>query len=104
VVLNGQAISDRVMQSVIAYMMIYGAILVGFTMLLVFTGLDVVTAFTAVIACANNIGPGLGEVGPANNFGGLSDFQTWVCTFAMMLGRLELLSVLVLFTPAFWRR
>ncbi|KPF99488.1 potassium transporter Trk [beta proteobacterium AAP121] len=104
VVLNGQAISDRVMQSVIAYMMIYGAILVGFTMLLVFTGLDVVTAFTAVIACANNIGPGLGEVGPAGNFSGLSDVQTWVLTFAMMLGRLELLSVLVLFTPAFWRR
>ena len=104
VVLGGQAISDRVMQSVIAYMMIYGAIIVGFTMLLVFSGLDVVTAFTAVIACVNNIGPGLGQVGPAANFGGLSDFQTWVCTIAMLLGRLELLSVLVLFTPAFWRR
>jgi trk system potassium uptake protein len=104
VVLGGQAISDRVMQSVIAYMMIYGAIIVGFTMLQVFSGMDVITAFTAVIACVNNIGPGLGEVGPAGNFGGLSDFQTWVCTFAMLLGRLELLSVLVLFTPAFWRR
>jgi trk system potassium uptake protein len=104
VVLAGQAVSDRVMQSVIAYMMIYGATLVGFTMLLLFSGLDVVTAFTAVIACVNNIGPGLGDVGPAVNYGGLSDFQTWVCTFAMLLGRLELLSVLVLFTPAFWRR
>ena len=104
VVLGGQAISDRVMQSVIAYMMIYGATLVSFTMLLVFSGLDVVTAFTAVIACVNNIGPGLGQVGPAGNYQGLSDFQTWVCTFAMLLGRLELLSVLVLFTPAFWRR
>ena len=78
VVLGSQAISDRVMQSV--------------------------TAFTAVIACVNNIGPGLRQVGPASNFGGLSDFQTWVCTFAVLLGRLELLSVLVLFTPAFWRR
>ena len=78
VVLGSQAISDRVMQSV--------------------------TAFTAVIACVNNIGPGLGQVGPASNFGGLSDFQAWVCTFAMLPGRLELLSVLVLFTPAFWRR
>ncbi len=104
VVLGGHAVSDRVMQSVIAYMMIYGATLVGFTMLLLFSGLDVVTAFTAVIACVNNIGPGLGDVGPAVNYGGLSDFQTWVCTFAMLLGRLELLSVLVLFTPAFWRR
>jgi trk system potassium uptake protein TrkH len=104
VVLGGAAVSDRVMQSVIAYMMMYGATLVGLTMALLFTGLDVVTAFTAVIACVNNIGPGLGEVGPALNYGGLSDLQTWICTFAMLLGRLELLSVLVLFTPAFWRR
>jgi trk system potassium uptake protein TrkH len=104
VTLGPNAVSDRVMQAVIAYMMIYGASLVGLTMLLLFSGLDVVTAFTAVIACVNNIGPGLGDVGPAVNYGGLSDFQTWVCTFAMLLGRLELLSVLVLFTPQFWRR
>jgi trk system potassium uptake protein TrkH len=104
VVLGTQPVSDRVMQSVIAYMMMYGASLVGLTMVLLFSGLDVVTAFTAVIACVNNIGPGLGEVGPAVNYGGLTDFQTWVCTFAMVLGRLELLAVLVLFTPQFWRR
>ncbi len=104
IVLAGNAISPKVMQNVIAYMMIYGATLVGLTMVLLFSGLDVVTAFTAVIACVNNIGPGLGEVGPAVNFGGLSDFQTWVCTFGMLLGRLELLSLLVLFTPQFWRR
>ena len=104
VVLGGQAVSDRVMQSVIAYMMMYGGSLVVLTMVLLFSGLDVVTAFTAVIACVNNIGPGLGEVGPAVNYSGLTGFQTWVCTFAMLLGRLELLSVLVLFTPAFWRR
>jgi len=104
VTLGTTAVSDRVMQAVIAYMMIYGASLVGLTMLLLFSGLDVVTAFTAVIACVNNIGPGLGDVGPAVNYGGLTDFQTWVCTFAMLLGRLELLSVLVLFTPQFWRR
>jgi trk system potassium uptake protein TrkH len=56
------------------------------------------------VACVNNIGPGLGEVGPAANFASLSDFQTWVCSLAMLLGRLELLSVLVLLTPSFWRR
>ena len=80
VVMGGGTVAARVMQSVIAYMMIYGATLVGLTMLLLFSGLDVLTAFTAVIACVNNIGPGLGEVGPAVNYGGLSDFQTWVCT------------------------
>jgi trk system potassium uptake protein TrkH len=104
VVLGGMAVSERVMSSVIAFMMMYGATLVSLTMLLLFSGLDVVTAFTAVIACVNNIGPGLGEVGPAVNYGSLSDFQTWVCSLAMLLGRLELLSVLVLLTPTFWRR
>ncbi|HLL18893.1 MAG TPA: potassium transporter TrkG [Rubrivivax sp.] len=104
VVLAGTAIPDRVMQSVIAFMMIYGATLVGLTMVLLFSGLEPFTAFTAVVACVNNIGPGLGAVGPALNYGSLNDFQTWVCTVAMMLGRLELLSVLVLFTPQFWRK
>jgi trk system potassium uptake protein TrkH len=104
VVLGGQAVSDRVMQSVIAFMMMYGATLTGLTLALLFAGLDPVTAFTAVIACVNNIGPGLGEVGPAVNYSGLTDFQTWVCSFAMLLGRLELLAVLVLFTPQFWRK
>ncbi|MBL8330264.1 MAG: TrkH family potassium uptake protein [Rubrivivax sp.] len=104
VTLSGQIVSDRVMQAVMAFMMTYGATLVGLTMVLLFSGLDVVTAFTAVIACVNNIGPGLGDVGPAVNYGGLSDFQTWVCTFAMLLGRLELLTLLVLLTPQFWRR
>jgi trk system potassium uptake protein TrkH len=85
-------------------MLIYGASIVGFTMLLLMSGLDLVTAFSAVIVCVNNIGPGLGLVGPANNFGFLNEFQLWVCTAAMLLGRLELLSVLVLFTIQFWRK
>ena len=104
IVIGGRAIDDRTIQGVIAFMMLYGATLVVFTMVLLFSGLDVVTAFTAVIACVNNIGPGLGDVGPAVNYGQLGDFQTWVCTLAMMLGRLELLSVLVLLVPQFWRK
>ena len=103
VVIGNQVVPPRVMQNIIAFMMVYGATLVVLTMLLVFSGLDIVSAFTAVVACLNNIGPGLGNVGPALNYGSLSDFQTWVCTFAMVLGRLELLSLLVLFTPQFWR-
>jgi trk system potassium uptake protein len=103
VVIAGQVIPQRAMQNIIAFMMVYGATLVVLTMALVFTGLDIVSAFTAVVACLNNIGPGLGVVGPALNYGSLSDVQTWICTFAMVLGRLELLSLLVLFTPQFWR-
>jgi trk/ktr system potassium uptake protein len=85
-------------------MMVYGATLVAVGMTLVFSGLDLVTAFSAAVACLSNIGPGLGQVGPAASYAGLSDFQTWVCTLTMLLGRLELLSVVVLFTPQFWRR
>ena len=86
VVIGDAVVPPQVLQSVLAYMMIYGATIVSLTMLLLFSGLDVVTAFTAVIACVNNIGPGLGEVGPAVNYGSLSDFQTWVCTLGMLLG------------------
>jgi trk system potassium uptake protein TrkH len=104
VVIGGRTVTDATVQGVMAFMMIYGVTIVGLTMVLLFSGLDPVSAFTAVVACVNNIGPGLGEVGPATNFSGLTDFQTWVCTLAMLLGRLELLSVLVLLTPSFWRR
>jgi trk system potassium uptake protein TrkH len=74
------------------------------TLLLLFSGLDVVTAFTAVVAMLNNLGPGLGQVGPSGNYQTLTDFQTWVCIVTMLLGRLELFTVMVLFTRQFWRR
>ena len=99
-----QVVPQQVMSAVLAYMMIYGAAISGLTLVMLFSGLDVLTAFTAVVASVNNIGPGLGDVGPSVNFKGLSDFETWVCTFAMLLGRLELLAVMVLFTPQFWRK
>jgi trk system potassium uptake protein TrkH len=85
-------------------MLFYGTVMVAATMLLLFSGLDVVTAFTAVIASINNTGPGLGQVGPSTTYQGLSDFQTWVCSITMLLGRLELFSILVLFTASFWRK
>ena len=90
--------------AVMAFMLIYGGTMVGLTMLMLASGLDVVTAFTAIVACLNNIGPGMGKVGPAGNYAVLSDFQIWLCSAAMLLGRLEMLSVLVLFTPQFWKR
>ncbi|WP_374665951.1 TrkH family potassium uptake protein [Ramlibacter sp.] len=104
VTLGGATVPATVLAAVLAYMLIYGASMVGLTLLMLMSGLDLVTAFSAVIVCVNNIGPGLGLVGPASNFGVLNDFQLWICSFAMLLGRLELLSVLVLFTPQFWRK
>ena len=104
VTLAGGVVPPQVMNAVLGYMLIYGAATVGLTMLLLLTGLDIVTAFSAVIATVNNIGPGLGLVGPDSNFGVLNDGQIWVLSFAMLLGRLELLTVLVLFTGPFWRK
>jgi trk system potassium uptake protein TrkH len=71
---------------------------------LAFTGLDIVSAFTAVVASINNTGPGLGVVGSSTTYEVLGDFQTWVCIFAMLLGRLEIFTLLVVLTPAFWRK
>jgi len=82
----------------------YMVSIVSLTLTLVFSGLDVITAFTAIVASINNTGPGLGDVGPSTTFAVLGDFQTWVCTFAMLLGRLEIFTLLVVLTPAFWRR
>jgi trk system potassium uptake protein len=102
--LNGAIVDNNVLFSVLAFMLIYGATTIVLTLVMLVSGLDLVTAASAVVASINNLGPGLGSVGPAGNFQGLSDFQTWVCTAAMLLGRLELLSILVLFTPQFWRK
>ena len=104
VTLGGAVVPPQVMYSVLAFMLIYGGVMVGVSLLLLLSGMDIVSATTAAIACINNTGPGLGQVGPASNYQGLTDFQTWVCSMAMLLGRLEMLSVLVLFTPQFWRK
>lgn len=99
-----QVIENNVIFAVLAFMLMYGGTVIAMTMLLLATGLDPVSAITAVLACINNMGPGLGVVGPATNYAVLGDFQTWVCTATMLLGRLELFTMLVLFTPAFWRK
>jgi trk system potassium uptake protein len=85
-------------------MLVYGGVIIGLTMVLLLTDMSFDTAFSAIVASVNNMGPGLNEVGPAGNFQGLTNLQTWVCTFAMLLGRLEMLSFLVLMTPGFWRK
>jgi len=70
-------------------------------LLVMAAGVDQITAFSAIAACINNIGPGLGRV--ASNFIEMNDFVKWIGIFAMLLGRLEIFTVLVLFSPTFWR-
>ncbi|MEW6677017.1 MAG: potassium transporter TrkG [Pseudomonadota bacterium] len=102
--LGGHTVPDKIMYAVLAYFFIYVSSIIGLSFVLSFSGLDVLTAFTAIVACINTTGPGLGQVGPSTTYAILTDFQTWVCTFAMLLGRLELFTLLVVLTPAFWRR
>jgi len=102
--LGEQIVPNKIVYAVLAFLFIYVASIVSLSFVLSFTGMDVLTSFSAVVACINNTGPGLGNVGPATTYAVLSDFQTWVCTFAMLLGRLELFTLLVVLTPAFWRR
>jgi trk system potassium uptake protein TrkH len=102
--LGGQVIENKIVFAVLAFLFIYVCCVVTMTLMLLASSLDAVTAFSAVIASINNTGPGLNQVGPATTYEVLSDFQTWVCTFAMLIGRLELFTVLVIFTPVFWRK
>jgi len=97
-------VENNIIFAVLAFILVYNGAVVSMTMLLAASGLEIITAFTAVIACINNTGPGLNLVGPATTYAVLNDFQTWVCTAAMLLGRLELFTMLVVFTPGFWRK
>jgi trk system potassium uptake protein TrkH len=102
--LGGQPIENNVVFAVLAYVFVYVSCVIIFTLLLALSGADVVTAFSAAVASVNNTGPGLAQVGPASTYAVLNDFQIWVCSFAMLLGRLELFTLLVVLTPAFWRK
>lgn len=101
--LGGRALPDSLPAAVLGFTFLYFLSVVTLTFALLLSGLDFLTAFSAIIACINNMGPGLGSVGPATNYASLTDFQSWVCSLAMILGRLEIFPLLVLITRAFWR-
>ena len=102
--IRGTVIGSPVISGVLAFMLMYGMSIITITMIQMFTGLEPIAALTGTIAMINCLGPGLGVLGPASNYASLGDFQTWVYSFAMLLGRLEMFTILVLFTPAFWRK
>jgi trk system potassium uptake protein TrkH len=102
--IGGQVVPDRIAYSVLAFIFLYFQTIAVLTFALLLTGLPLVEAFTSVVASVNNMGPGIGQTGPAGNYQGLTDLQTWICTVGMILGRLEIFSVLILFTAAFWRK
>jgi trk system potassium uptake protein TrkH len=102
--IGGDPVPQNILFAVLAFGFVYMCSIATLTLLMSFSGLEIITAFSAVVASINNTGPGLNQVGPAPPYEVLTDFQTWVCSFAMLLGRLEIFTLLVVLTPAFWRR
>lgn len=99
--LGRRPVEDRIVQAVWGFFAAYALVFVLIMLALILTGLDNITAFSATAACLNNLGPGLGEV--AAHFGNIPDASKWILIIAMVFGRLEIFTLLVLFTPAFWK-
>ena len=102
--LGGKSITERVMTSIVAFILIYlGMVAIGLTVNMAF-GLDFVEAYGLSLTCVGNVGPGLGFYGPANSMSSLPDVLKWFNSFLMLIGRLEFFAVFVLLTPVFWKK
>jgi trk system potassium uptake protein TrkH len=102
--LGGRPISNEVLHSIWGYFMLYIGLFILCSFLLAAMGVDVVTSFAAVAASIGNIGPGIGSVGPTDNYAHIPMLGKWLLMLCMLLGRLEIYTVLVLFVPEFWRK
>jgi trk system potassium uptake protein TrkH len=102
--LGGRVIPPDVLSGVVGFFILYVLLYLLSSFIMAALGLDVLTAFASVAACIGNIGPGLGSVGPAENYAHIPMLGKWVLTFCMLLGRLEIYTVIILFVPEFWRK
>ncbi len=101
---NGKAVSPEIISNVQAFFIIYILLFVFGSVLLSLLGSDFFTAAGAVATCIGNVGPGMGVVGPLGNFADLPDISKWILSLFMLVGRLELFTVLILFSPSFWKK
>jgi trk system potassium uptake protein TrkH len=101
---DGKAVGQNIVFNILSFFVIYMLIFVIASVILTFLGLDFVSAIGATASSLGNIGPAIGSVSPVNNFAHLSGAAKWFCSFLMLIGRLELFTVLILFTPFFWRK
>ncbi|MEM9887089.1 MAG: potassium transporter TrkG [Bacteroidota bacterium] len=101
--LDGEGVRPRVVMHILVFLMIYLLIFVIGTIAVSLTGMDILSASGAVATSLGNVGPALGDVGPVNNFADVPTAAKWILSFLMLVGRLELFTVLILFTPYFWR-
>jgi len=102
--INGKAVSEDVIRSVIGFLCLYMGLFAFCAVLLAGMGVDFVTSFSAVVASIGNIGPGFGLVGPADNYAHIPVLGKWLLIWCMLLGRLEIFTVIILLVPEFWRR
>jgi len=100
--LGGKSVPDEIVYAVGAFFSVYVGLTILLTLVMIGTGLDPVTALSAVAACINNEGPGLGPLNAT--MASVSDFGKWVLIVTMLIGRLEIFTVLIIFSPEFWRR
>ncbi|MGQ7246151.1 TrkH family potassium uptake protein [Halomonas sp. V046] len=102
---NGLPLTDEIHRAVVAFSFFFFLTIAGLALALSLLGLDLVTALTGAATAVTNVGPGLGDIiGPAGNFSSLPDAAKWLLCIGMLMGRLEILTVLVLLTPMFWRK
>ena len=101
---NGNAVAQTIVFKILSFFVIYMLIFVIASVVLTFLGLDFISALGATASSLGNIGPAIGSVSPVDNFAHLSVGAKWFCSFLMLIGRLELFTVLILFTPFFWRK
>ena len=102
--INGKAVGEEVLSGVLSFFFAYMAIFAASVLVLLLDDVDVLSATTAVVATIGNIGPGLKMVGPMSNYADFSVLSKAALTLCMIVGRLEIYPVLLLFTPAFWKR
>jgi len=103
ITIGENTIDDNVVRATLGFYLFYILIFVFTAMVLSMTGLDVTTALTASASAIGNVGPGLGSIGPTDNWGHLTDLAKWLTSFCMLLGRLEIFTVVVLFSRSFWK-
>jgi trk system potassium uptake protein TrkH len=102
--LGGRPVPPEILSSIWGFFILYLALFVISTLIMSCLGLDLVSSFASVAACIFNVGPGLGIVGPADNYLGVPFMGKWILIFCMLLGRLEIYTVIVLLTPEYWRK
>jgi len=101
---DGKAVKQTIVFNILSFFIIYMLIFILGTVVLTFLGLDITSAFGAAASSLGNIGPAIGSVSPVDNYAHLSIGAKWFCSFLMLIGRLELFTVLILFTPFFWKK